>query len=76
MIKVIVNKQTSEVGIWDEDTGKCLTSSIDGGNYIQYTEHYCVNHDTTRTLKVKCYDAGKHITFELPYTKCIVKIIE
>lgn len=76
MIKVIINKQTNEVGIWDEDTGICLTSSINGGNYIQYTEHYYVSHDTNRTLKVKCSDADKNITFELPYAKCIVKIIE
>ena len=76
MITVIINKQSNDVGIWNEDAGKWLTSSINGGNYIHYNEHYYVSHNTTRTLKVKCSDANKNITFELPYANCIVKIIE
>lgn len=76
MIAVIINKQTNEVGICNEETSVCLTPSINGGNFIQYIDHYYVNHNTARTLKVKCSDAGKNITFELPYETCIVKIIE
>lgn len=80
MLSVKIDKELNTVSIWNLESNDCLTVDDDGETLwrsIKYKEHYLILKNSLSTLHIKAEDSkGHHITFELPYSMCIVKITE
>lgn len=80
MISVRIDKELKTVSIWDLESNNCLTiDNTDETLYysLKYKEHYLILKNSLSTLHIIAEDSNKHrITFELPYSGCMVKITE
>lgn len=80
MISVRIDKGLKTVSIWNLESNDCLTIDGIGENLchsLKYKEHYVILKNALSTLHVKAEDSSGHrVAFELPYTKCILKITE
>ena len=74
MLSVRIDKELNTVSIWNLESNDCLTiDDTDEKLYrsLKYKEH------SLSTLHIKAEDSkGHQVTFELPYSGCIVKITE
>ena len=80
MLSVRIDKELNTVSIWNLESNDCLTiDDIDEKLYrsLKYKEHYLILKNSLSTLHIKAEDSkGHQVTFELPYSGCIVKITE
>lgn len=80
MIGVYINKVLKTVSIWNLESNDCLTIDDAGETLyrsLKYKEHYVIIKNSLFTLHIMAEDLNKHrITFELPYSECILKVTE
>jgi len=80
MISVKIDKDLKTVSIWNLESNDCLTIDDNGETLyrsLKYKEHYLILKNSLSTLHIIAEDSKRHrVTFELPYSECIVKITE